>query len=74
MISLVKSLLNTVSAVVQFLINLLYSLFQFIRLIPSIINSLASILVVFPSFSLVYISLGITVTVLLFLVNRKVDT
>lgn len=74
MISLIKSIVGAISAVFTFFINLLISFFQFIRLIPSIINSLSSILVIFPQFSLVYIGFGITVTVLLFLINRKADS
>lgn len=74
MISLIKSIVDAIGAVFQFFLNLLVSFFQFIRLIPSIINSLASVLVVFPAFSVVYITFGITITVLLFLINRKADT
>lgn len=71
MIQLLQSIVDAISAVWQFFINSITSLINLIMMIPGIISSISSMLVVLPSYAAVYFTAGISLTVILFMLNKE---
>lgn len=71
MIQLLQSIVDAISAVWQFFINSITSLINLIMMIPGIISSVSSMLVVLPAYAAVYFTAGISLTVILFMLNKE---
>ena len=71
MLNVLESLLNTITGVITFLINTITSLVTFIVNIPTYVSFIVNSLNVMPQFLLPFMTLCISVYVVLFIINRK---
>lgn len=67
---MLRALLDAVLLAIEFLGNMIYSLFQLIIMIPQYITYLTSLLPIVPAFATVFFTAGIALTVILFMLNR----
>lgn len=71
MIQFLKSIVDAISAIFQLVINSVQSLINLILLIPSIITSISSMAILLPAYAYVYFIGGISLTVILFMMNKE---
>lgn len=71
MINLLKSIVDSITTLISLVISIIASLINFITHIPTYINLLLQMLNVVPTFAYSYAVAGISITVILFLLNRK---
>lgn len=71
MLGLLKAILETITMLVNFLINIIVGLIQFITMIPTYFTFVISMVDVVPPFATVFFTAGITLTIMLFLINRQ---
>lgn len=71
MINLFRSILETIILLVSFVINLIVSIFQFIANIPFYLNYVVSLTSVVPTFALTFFTAGISLTLILLIINRQ---
>lgn len=71
MLGLLRSILETIILLVNFLINIILGLINFLLMIPTYITFITSLISVVPAFAQVFFSAGIILTVILFMINRQ---
>ena len=71
MLELLRSIIETVSMLITYLFNIIKGLVQFIIMIPTYVSWIAGLRAVVPPFATVFFTAGITITVILFLINRQ---
>ncbi len=71
MIELLRSIVDTIGALINFIINTILGLITFITMIPSYVSYIASLITVVPPFATIFFTAGITLTIILFLINRQ---
>lgn len=71
MINLLKSILDTIGILISLLISIVKSLINFIINIPTYLQFLISLLGVAPTFVYQFAITGLTISIILFLLNRK---
>lgn len=71
MLGLLKAILETITMLVNFLINIIVGLIQFITMIPTYFQFVIGLGDIVPPFATVFFTAGITLTIMLFLINRE---
>lgn len=71
LIDFFKSLFGTITSVISFLISLVKSLIDFLISLPMFISTLTGSLGVVPSFMLTFVTITITVSVILIIIGRE---
>ena len=67
MLELLRSIVDLIVGFITFIINTLVSIFDLIKMIPNLITFVGSILASMPSFVIPFITLSITIMVLIFI-------
>lgn len=71
MIELLRSIVDTIGRLVTFIINTILGLITFITMIPSYLSYIAQLITVVPPFRTLFFTAGITITIILFLIDRQ---
>ena len=71
MLNLLRSIIDTIGIVISLLISIIQSLVNFIINIPKYLQFLISLLGVAPTFVYQYAVAGLSISIILFLLNRK---
>lgn len=71
MLGILQSILETITLVIQFIINMIVGLVHFILMIPTYFTFVISLVDVVPAFATVFFTAGITLTIILFMINRE---
>lgn len=71
MLSLLRSIVNTILLLVTFVIHLIESLINFILMIPTYVTFISSMISVVPAFATVFFTGGIALTVILFIIGKQ---
>jgi len=71
MLGILQSILETITMLVNFLINMIVGLVNFIMMIPTYFAFTISLIDVVPAFATVFFTAGLTLTIILFLINRQ---
>lgn len=71
MLGLLKAILETITMLINFLINIIVGLIQFITMIPTYFQFVIGLADIVPPFASVFFTAGITLTIMLFLINRE---
>ena len=70
MLGVLKAIWDAISLLFTFAVNMLLSLFTFISMIPTYISYIFTLVSVVPPFAVIFFTAGITLTVVLFMLNR----
>lgn len=71
MLGILQTILETISLVIQFIINAIVGLINFLLMIPTYFTFTISLVDVVPTFATVFFTAGITLTIILFVINRQ---
>lgn len=71
MLEMLRSLLNTVMVLVNFVINTFTSLLSFVSKIPTYVTFITSSVAVLPYILLPFVYVCVSLYVVLFIINRK---
>ena len=71
MLGILKSILETITMLVNFLINTIVGLVNFIMMIPTYFTFTIGLADSVPAFASVFFTAGITLTIILFVINRQ---
>lgn len=73
MISLLKSILDTITTLITFLFNMITSLIALITQIPKFVTLIINSINVLPPFILPFATAFITISVVQYILNRKAE-
>lgn len=71
MLDILRSLLETIGLLFNFIVNAILGLVNFISMIPTYITFITSLISVVPLFAQIFFISGITLTVILFTIGRQ---
>lgn len=71
MINILKNILETITLLINLLLSIITALINFIINIPKYLNLLISLLGIAPTFVYSFAILGLTLNIILFMINRK---
>ena len=71
MLSLLESIVNFISSLIDFVVSFFNSIFTFIGMIPTYISYLGNLLIVVPTYAVVFFTAGISLTVALLIIGRN---
>lgn len=71
MLGILKAILETITMLVDFIINVIIGLINFIGMIPTYFTFVISLIDVVPAFATIFFTAGITLTIILFVINRE---
>lgn len=74
MLNLLQSFIDTVTAVVNFVINMITSFIWFVTQIPTYIQMLSVMIGYLPSFVVPFATLAISLSIVLWIIGRKAST
>lgn len=70
MLDLLRSLVETIGLIFNFIMNTFLGLVNFIGMIPTYVTFITSLISVVPAFAQVFFIAGITLTVILFVIGK----